>query len=111
MIVGKKKPQVLYPHMIVSETCGSAGSETAELGRDLENYRTPFPSHHAAMQLVKVGKHVSAGQRVKFCSHVVGLASVPGVWKSPLIEEDLTPKIYEIDNKSKKNDFGLSSEC
>jgi len=39
---------------------------TKKLSRDLENYRTPSQAARAAMQLVKAGKHVSAGQRVKF---------------------------------------------
>jgi DNA polymerase-2 len=39
---------------------------TQKLSRELENYRTPSPAARAAMQLVKAGKHLSAGQRVRF---------------------------------------------
>lgn len=39
---------------------------TKKLSRDLENYRTPSQAARAAMQLVKAGRHISAGQRVKF---------------------------------------------
>jgi DNA polymerase-2 len=37
-----------------------------KLNRDLEKYRVPSPAARAAMQLVKAGKHVSAGQRMRF---------------------------------------------
>jgi DNA polymerase elongation subunit (family B) len=39
---------------------------TKKLSRDLENYRTPSQAARAAMQLVQAGRHISAGQRVKF---------------------------------------------
>jgi DNA polymerase elongation subunit (family B) len=39
---------------------------TQKLSRELENYRTPSPAARAAMQLTKAGKHLSAGQRVRF---------------------------------------------
>ena len=39
---------------------------TQRLSRDLAKYRTPSPAARAATQLMKAGKHVSAGQRVRF---------------------------------------------
>jgi DNA polymerase II len=39
---------------------------TKKLSRDLDNYRTPSRAARAARQLVQAGKHVGAGQRVKY---------------------------------------------
>ena len=39
---------------------------TQKLSRELENYKVPSPAARAAAQLVKAGKHISAGQRVRF---------------------------------------------
>lgn len=39
---------------------------TQKLSRELDSYRSPSPAARAALQLVDAGKHISAGQRVRF---------------------------------------------
>lgn len=39
---------------------------TQKLSRELESYRSPSPAARAAFQLVDAGKHISAGQSIRF---------------------------------------------
>lgn len=39
---------------------------TQKLSRELDSYRSPSPAARAALQLADAGKHISAGQRVRF---------------------------------------------